>query len=137
ALIATSLNLLIGYGGMVSFGHAAFVGAGAYTVAVLMPAGIASAWLLWPTSLIAGALLALLIGALSLRTRGVYFIMITLAFAQLVYYFGVGLDRYGADDGLTVYQRSQFADLINLSNRTVFYYVCLLLLVGTISLVWR
>ena len=63
--------------------------------------------------------------------------MITLAFAQLVYYFGVGLDRYGADDGLTVYRRSQFGDLVNLSNRTVFYYLCLLILVGTIYLVWR
>jgi branched-chain amino acid transport system permease protein len=63
--------------------------------------------------------------------------MITLAFAQLVYYFGVGLDRYGADDGLTVYRRSQFGDLVNLSNRTVFYYLCLLILVATIYLVWR
>jgi branched-chain amino acid transport system permease protein len=77
------------------------------------------------------------VGALSLRTRGVYFIMITLAFAQLVYYFGVGLDRYGADDGLTVYRRSQFGELLNLSNRTVFYYLCLIVLVGTIYLVWR
>jgi branched-chain amino acid transport system permease protein len=63
--------------------------------------------------------------------------MITLAFAQMIYYVGVSLDRYGADDGLTIYQRSQFAGLINLSNKTVFYYVCLVLLLATVYLVWR
>jgi branched-chain amino acid transport system permease protein len=63
--------------------------------------------------------------------------MITLAFAQLVYYFGVGLDRYGADDGLQIYRRSQFIEPVNLSNRTLFYYLCLLLLVASIYLVWR
>jgi branched-chain amino acid transport system permease protein len=83
------------------------------------------------------ALFALIVGALSLRTRGVYFIMITLAFAQLVYYFGVGLDRYGADDGLSIAQRSSFAGLIDLSNRAVFYYLCLALLLGTIFLTSR
>ena len=81
--------------------------------------------------------LSLFVGALSLRTRGVYFIMITLAFAQMIYYVAVGLERYGADDGLTIYRRSQFAGLINLSNRTVFYYVCVVLLLATIYLVWR
>jgi branched-chain amino acid transport system permease protein len=82
-------------------------------------------------------LFALIVGALSLRTRGVYFIMITLAFAQLVYYFGVGLDRYGGDDGLSIRQRSQFGDLINLSNRTQFYYLCFVLLLVTIYVTWR
>jgi branched-chain amino acid transport system permease protein len=63
----------------------------------------------WPLAILVSALFALVIGALSLRTRGVYFIMITLAFAQMIYYVGVSLDRYGADDGLTIYRRSQFA----------------------------
>jgi branched-chain amino acid transport system permease protein len=67
----------------------------------------------------------------------VYFIMITLAFAQMIYYLVVALDRYGGDDGLTIYRRSQFADLVNLSNRTVFYYVCLGFLLATIYLTWR
>src|SRR5206468_1220713 len=80
-------------------------------------------------------LFALAVGALSLRTRGVYFIMITLAFGQVVYYIANGLDRYGGDDGLTIQRRSQFGDLVNLSNKTVFYYVCLALLVGAILLV--
>jgi branched-chain amino acid transport system permease protein len=137
AIAATSLNLILGYGGMVSFGHAVYLGVGGYAVGILAYEGVASGFAQWPVAITASALLALLVGALSLRARGVYFIMITLAFAQLVYYFGVGLDRYGADDGLTIYRRSQFADLINLGNRTVFYYLCLLLLVTTIYLVWR
>jgi branched-chain amino acid transport system permease protein len=133
AIAATSLNLILGYGGMVSFGHAVYLGVGGYAVGILAYEGVASGFAQWPVAIAVSALLALIVGALSLRTRGVYFIMITLAFAQLVYYFGVGLDRYG----LTVYRRSQFGDLLNLSNRTVFYYLCLLVLVGTIYLVWR
>ena len=137
AMAATSLNLILGYGGMVSFGHAVYLGVGGYAVGILAYEGFASGFVQWPVAIAASALLALIVGALSLRTRGVYFIMITLAFAQLVYYFGVGLDRYGADDGLTIYRRSQFADLVNLSNRFVFYYLCLLLLMGTVYLVRR
>jgi branched-chain amino acid transport system permease protein len=98
---------------------------------------VTSGFVQWPVALFVSALFALLVGALSLRTRGVYFIMITLAFAQLLYYFGVGLDRYGADDGLTIRRRSQFDHLINLSDRTQFYYLCFALLLATIYLIWR
>ena len=133
-LIATSLNLLIGYGGMVSFGHAAFVGAGAYTVAVLMPAGIVSAWLLWPASLLAGALFALLIGAVSLRTRGVYFIMITLAFAQMAYYLVLSLHALGSDDGLTLGARPSLG-FLDLNGDATFYYAALAILLGALALV--
>jgi branched-chain amino acid transport system permease protein len=137
ALAATSLNLILGYGGMVSFGHAVYLGVGGYAVGILATEGVTSGFLQWPLALLVSALLALAVGALSLRTRGVYFIMITLAFAQLVYYFGVGLDRYGGDDGLTVSRRSQFAGLINLGNRTQFYYLCFVLLLAGIYLCWR
>jgi branched-chain amino acid transport system permease protein len=137
AMAAVSLNLIMGYGGMVSFGHAAYLGIGGYVVGILAHEGVGSGFIQWPLALIVSALFALVIGALSLRTRGVYFIMITLAFAQLIYYVGVSLDRYGADDGLTIYKRSDFAGLLNLSNRTVFYYVCVVLLFATIYLVWR
>ena len=137
ALAATSLNLIMGFGGMVSFGHAAYLGIGGYAVGILAYEGIASGFLQWPLAILLSALIALLIGALSLRTRSVYFIMITLAFAQMIYYGGVSLSRYGADDGLTIYRRSQFAGVIDLSNRTVFYYVCLALLLGAIYLIWR
>lgn len=136
-IAASSLNLILGYGGMVSFGHAVYLGIGGYAVGILAQEGVTSGFVQWPLALLVSALFALLVGALSLRTRGVYFIMITLAFAQLVYYFGVGLDRYGADDGLTIRRRSQFAGLINLSDRTQFYYLCLALLLVTIYLIWR
>jgi branched-chain amino acid transport system permease protein len=133
ALTASSLNLLIGYGGMVSFGHAAFVGAGAYTVAVLMPAGIVSAWLLWPASVLVGALFALLIGAISLRTRGAYFIMITLAFAQMAYYLVLSLRALGSDDGLTLGIRPSLG-FVDLGHDTTFYYVALAILIGALAL---
>ena len=137
AMAATSLNLIMGYGGMVSFGHAVYIGIGGYVVGILAQEGFLSGFVQWPAALMMSALFALVIGALCLRTRGVYFIMITLAFAQLLYYVAVGLDRYGGDDGLTVYSRSQFAGLINMSNKTQFYYVCLALLLGVVALTWR
>jgi branched-chain amino acid transport system permease protein len=137
AMAATSLNLILGYGGMVSFGHAVYLGIGGYAIGILAHEGMGSGFVQWPVAIVACALFALGVGALSLRTRGLYFIMITLAFAQLVYYFGVGLDRYGADDGLNIYRRSQFIDFVNLSNRTQFYYVCLVLLLASIYLTWR
>jgi branched-chain amino acid transport system permease protein len=137
AIAATSLNLILGYGGMVSFGHAAYLGLGGYTVGILAYEGWVSGFWQWPLALLVSALFALIVGALSLRTRGVYFIMITLAFAQMIYYVAVALDRYGMDDGLTIRNRSQFAGLINLNDRTTFYYLCLILLIGTIGLTWR
>ncbi len=127
-LAAASLNLILGYGGMVSLGHAAFFGIGAYTVGILMVEGVASAWIAWPLAVAAAALFALVIGAISLRTRGVYFIMITLAFAQMVYYVAIGLKAYGGEDGLSLPARSQLALgslRIDLANDIHFYYVVL------------
>lgn len=137
ALAAVSLNLILGFGGMMSFGHAVYLGIGGYAVGMLAHEGIYSGFVQWPVALAASALFALVIGALSLRTRGVYFIMITLAFAQMAYYVVAGLARYGGDDGLTIYKRSQFFEPINLSNKTQFYYICLGLLYASIYLVWR
>jgi branched-chain amino acid transport system permease protein len=137
AMAAVSLNLIMGFGGMVSFGHAAYIGIGGYVVGILAHEGIPSGFVQWPLALAVSALFALVIGMLSLRTRGVYFIMITLAFAQMIYYVAVALDRYGGDDGLTIYQRSRFGGLVNLSNKTVFYYLCLALLFAAVYLVWR
>ncbi|MGN6748584.1 MAG: branched-chain amino acid ABC transporter permease [Xanthobacteraceae bacterium] len=137
ALAALSLNLIMGFGGMVSFGHAAYLGIGGYAVGILAKEGVGSGFIQWPVAVGAAAFYALVVGALSLRTRGVYFIMITLAFAQMIYYVAIGLDRYGGDDGLTIYRRSQFAGLVDLSNRTVFYYLCFGLLLAGVYLVWR
>ena len=127
ALAATSLNLVIGFGGMVSFGHAAFFGAGAYGVAILADSGVHSAALAWPLAVAVAALLALLVGAISLRTRGVYFIMITLAFAQMVFYLVLSLKSWGGDDGLSLVQRSTFGSL-DLKDDSTFYFVVLALL---------
>ena len=141
ALAAVSLDLILGFGGMVSFGHSAYFGAGAYVVAILSfhgAGGDAPAWPLslpwlesglaaWTLAVAAAALLALLIGAVSLRTSGMYFIMITLAFAQMLYYFFVSLEVYGGDDGLSIAQRNSLPGL-DLENETAFYYVCLLIL---------
>ena len=137
AMAAVSLNLIMGYGGMVSFGHAAYLGLGGYAVGILAKEGIGSGFIQWPAAIAVSALFALIVGALSLRTRGVYFIMITLAFAQMVYYVAIGLDRYGGDDGLTIHKRSQFGGLIDLNNKTLFYYLCFALLLASIYLVSR
>lgn len=137
ALASVSLNLIMGYGGMVSFGHAAYLGIGGYAVGIVAFEGIPSGFIQWPVAILASGVFALVIGALSLRTRGVYFIMITLAFAQMIYYVAVGLNRYGADDGMTLYKRSDFGGLLNLSNKTVFYYVCLVLLFAAVLIVWK
>ena len=145
ALFASSLNLLIGTGGMLSFGHAAFFGAGAYTVAIfahelslgaqsLLP-GSNNALIVWPLAMAVSAALALVFGAISLRTRGAYFIMITLAFAQMLYYVFVSMKRYGGDDGLSL-ARSKLPGL-DLGNDTTFYYVVLALFTIVLLLLGR
>ena len=131
SIAATSLNMILGYGGMVSFGHAALFGIGGYAVGILSASGIQDGWIQWPVALLASAAWATLVGALSLRTRGVYFIMITLAFAQLVYYLSSGLEAYGGDDGLNI-SRSRFPGLIDLRDKASFYWLCLVLLAGTL-----
>jgi branched-chain amino acid transport system permease protein len=127
AMVACSLDLILGYGGMVSFGHAAFVGAGAYAVAILGQHGVTSALLVWPVSIVVAAGLALVIGSISLRTSGVSFIMITLAFAQMLYYLTVSLQAYGGDDGLRIL-RNSFAGGLDLRHHVVLYYAALGLL---------
>jgi branched-chain amino acid transport system permease protein len=137
ALAATSLNLILGYGGMVSFGHAAFLGAGAYTVGILMTEGVASAWVSWPLAMLVSALFALVIGAISLRTRGVYFIMITLAFAQMMYYVFVSLRAYGGEDGMNLTSRSRLGFGLSLADDPTFYYVALAILVAALFMLQR
>ena len=136
ALAATSLNLILGFGGMVSFGHAAFLGVGAYTVAVLAQIGVVEAWVAWPAAMVVAGLFALLIGAVSLRTQGVYFIMITLAFAQMMYYLVVSFKTYGGDDGMSLPARSRIG-FLDMSNDTHFYYVTLLACVAVLVLIAR
>ncbi len=137
AMAALSLDLILGYGGMVSFGHAAYLGIGAYAVGILAANGIESGFIQWPVAMLASMLIALVIGAISLRTSGVYFIMITLAFTQMLYYLGISLETYGGDDGMPLRARSRFASLVDLSDTHSFYYVVLALLVVVLVLSQR
>ena len=136
AMAAASLNFVLGYGGMVSFGHAAFFGAGAYVVGILSVEGIRNLWIAWPAAIVIAALAALVVGAISLRTRGVYFIMITLAFAQMTYYVFVSMKAYGGDDGISLPGRSTGLGL-DLRNEYVWYYLVLAELAGVLYLLHR
>jgi branched-chain amino acid transport system permease protein len=128
AIAAVSLDIILGYGGMVSLGHAAYLGIGAYAVAVPALHGIHSAWVQWPLAMALSGLAALLIGVVSLRTSGVYFIMITLAFAQMLYYIGISIEPWGGDDGMRLAGRSELGGPLDLGDPHVFYYVVLALL---------
>jgi branched-chain amino acid transport system permease protein len=130
AIAALALDLLIGYGALVSFGHAAFVGLGAYAVGILASHGIHDALISLPVALGMSALFALVTGIVCLRTKGVYFIMITLAFGQMAYFTASSLAPYGGDDGLTIRMRSTFAGFPVLANDRALYYVCLLALLA-------
>jgi branched-chain amino acid transport system permease protein len=130
AIAAIALDLLIGYGALVSFGHAAFVGLGAYAVGILASHGINDALISLPVAIGVSALFALVTGMVCLRTKGVYFIMITLAFGQMAYFTASSLAPYGGDDGLTIRMRSTFAGFPILANDRALYYVCLLALLA-------
>ena len=129
AIAALSLNLILGYGGMMSFGHAAYLGVGAYAVGVLAHHGIENGYLQWALAIAASALVALVIGAVSVRTSGIYFIMITLAFTQMLYYLGISVEEYGGDDGMRLAVKSQFPGFIDLDDAQSFYYLVLAILV--------
>src|SRR5690606_32260077 len=134
ALAAISLDLVLGYGAMVSFGHAAFFGLGGYVVGIVAYhmgmggtimgwTGAESALVMWPLAMLAGALTGLVMGFLSLRTSGVQFIMIPLAFAQMLSFVLVGLVTYGGDDGMSVMSRTLIPG-VNMDDPSIFYYVC-------------
>jgi branched-chain amino acid transport system permease protein len=110
-LAATGLNLALGYGGMVSFGHAMYIGLGAYSVAILTLMGLHSGWLHLITAVVVSGLVAIPVGWVALRTQGIAFIMITLAFAQLFFYIFISLKNFGGDDGVSLSQVSNFGSL--------------------------
>lgn len=137
AIAALALDLILGYGGMVSFGHAAYLGIGAYSVAILSRAGVTDLGAHLLVAIAAAAPFALITGAISLRTRGVYFIMITLAFAQMAYFFFVSLSAYGGDDGVTLAGRSTLFGRPLLEDDRVLFYVTLGLLIALYLLALR
>ena len=143
-MAGVGLNLALGYGGLVSFGHAAFFGIGGYAAGILASAaqnyeplmtwplelpGTTSMPVIWLVAVIAAGLVALPIGALSLRTGGVHFIMITLAFAQMIYYFAISWPAYGGEDGLSIYVRNGLGTLDTMDPLTFFAIAFGLLLV--------
>ena len=130
AIVAVSLDFILGLGAMVSFGHAAYIGLGAYAVGILAEHDVWEAWISFPLALAAGGIFALVTGAISLKTRGVYFIMITLAFGQMAYYTATSLSAYGGDDGLTMWGRSEFFGTDLFSDDTSFYFLVLACLTG-------
>jgi len=136
AIAAISLNLILGYGGLVSFGHAAYLGIGSYAVGILAFYGLPGGWLQFAVAIGASALVALAIGAVSIRTSGIYFIMITLAFTQMLYYLGISVAEFGGDDGMRLKARSQFP-LLDLGDPVQFYYLVLVLMLLTVLLVDR
>lgn len=139
-LAAMSLDLVVGYGGMISLGHAAFFGAGAYTAGALtyhsfddstllgIP-GTSEALITWPAAMVLGAALGVLIGSLSLRTKGAYFIMATLAFNQMLYFLFNALEVYGGDDGVGLFAAERSIGPLNASDDVTFFYVCFAVLV--------
>jgi branched-chain amino acid transport system permease protein len=147
ALAAVGLNLALGYGGMVSFGHAAFFGIGGYVAGISAHHAILGTSflglstttqmpLIWLISVLLAGGVALAIGAISLRTKGVYFIMITLAFAQMLYYFAISFPAYGGEDGLPIYVRNEFPGLDTFDPIT-FYGICLVALYAGLFLTAR
>jgi branched-chain amino acid transport system permease protein len=137
AIAAVSLNFILGFGGMVSFGHAAFLGLGAYVVGLAMANGLTNGFVHVALVIAIAAAFGVVIGAICLRTSGLYFIMITLAFAQLLYFVGVGLKQYGGDDGFTFRGHSDFGAWVPLGDDIVLYYVIWAMLALSLLLIGR
>ncbi|NKC33700.1 branched-chain amino acid ABC transporter permease [Falsiroseomonas selenitidurans] len=132
AMAAVSLSFLVGGAGLVSLGHAAMLGFGAYAVVILDDAQIVEAWVVLPVAITAAAGFALVTGAVAIRTSGVHFIMITLAFGQMAYFTATSLSGYGGDDGYTLYARTELGGSRILSDRLSFHFICL----GALTLTW-
>jgi len=131
AIAAVSLDLILGYGALISFGHAAFLGIGAYSVGIAMSHGVEDGLVHLAIAIVGSALFGLVTGAISLRTKGVYFIMITLSFGQMLFFLATSLAAYGGDDGLTLPSRSLVIGSRVLADNVTFYYVTLAGLLGT------
>jgi len=140
AIAALSLDLLVGYLGLVSFGHAAFMAIGAYATGMLASQGYVSAWLAWPMAMLLGAAFALVAGVVSLRCSGLYFIFITLAFSQMVFYGAQSLRAYGGDDGFALDGASAIAPGLDMSDPMLLFYVSAAILLACLyisrRLVW-
>lgn len=134
SIAALSLNLILGYAGMISLGHALFLGIGGYSIGILNFYNIDNGWIQLLLCILCSGVLGLIIGSLSIRTTGVYFIMITLAFAQMIYFFFVSLEALGGDDGMNI-SRSYF-HLIDINEDINLYYlICIIFIISLFSIV--
>jgi branched-chain amino acid transport system permease protein len=136
AIAATGLNLILGYGGLISLGHAAYLLIGAYSVAIPNYYDIDNGWTHLSLDIGCSALFALLTGAVSLRTRGGGFIMITLAFAQMIYFLFVSMETFGGSDGISISFTSNFG-MFNLGNTLSLYYFTFAMLLVFLWLIYR
>jgi branched-chain amino acid transport system permease protein len=136
ALAALSLNLILGYGGLVAFGHALYIGIGAYSVGILASMGVTSGWFHLGAAVVFSLAVALFTGAISLRVTGIHFIMITLAFAQMFFFLAISLRQFGGDEGMTIPVLSHFGG-IDLGRKSVFYYAVFSILLIYLYFSWR
>lgn len=134
AIAALALDLILGYGAMVSFGHAAYLGIGAYSVAIMGRMGVTDLLAQMVVAMLWAAVFAAITGAISLRTRGIYFIMITLAFSQMAFFFFVSFSALGGDDGTSLAGRSTVLGSEALESDVVFYLATLALLAAAYAL---
>jgi len=132
-MAAMGLNLVLGYGGMVSFGHAAFIGVGAYCVGISQSFGLMDGWVHLLMSVTVCGLLGLMIGYLALRTSGIYFIMITLAFAQMLFFLFISLEAFGGDDGMSI-DRAEFLPLDLYAPLRLYFLIWVVLVLVSIFL---
>jgi branched-chain amino acid transport system permease protein len=135
-MVALSVDLLIGYGGMLTFGQAAFFGIGAYVTGILALNVVTSALIAWPLAILAATTCALVVGALALRTSGFQFIMVTLAFAQMIYYFWLSLRQFGGENGFSLPARNTIGP-VAIESHATFYYIVLTLLIAVVFLSLR
>jgi branched-chain amino acid transport system permease protein len=137
AIAAVSLDLVLGYGNLISFGHAAYLGVGAYAVGILSHHGIDNGFIHLAAAIGASALVSLVIGLISLRTAGLHFLMITLGFGQMIYFLGTSLNTYGGEDGMNISTTSDFSGLLDLGNPVILYYFVFACLVGCLFFLSR
>ena len=137
SIAAMSLDFILGYGAMISFGHALYLGLGTYAVGIMAHYEVTNGWLQLLVCISGTAFIAFILGLISLRTSGIYFIMITFALAQMFYFLGISLEAYGGDDGLPIDTRSEFFSFFDLNEAWNMYYLILGTMTVTALVLWK
>jgi len=137
SIAAMSLDFILGYGAMISFGHALYLGLGTYAVGIMAHYEVTNGWLQLLVCIGGTAFIAFILGLISLRTSGIYFIMITFALAQMFYFLGISLEAFGGDDGLPIDTRSEFFSFFDLNEAWNMYYLILSTLLVTTIVLWK